>query len=190
MKKAHDKNRSEKHQEKVVNPYFEKVVKINRVTKVCKGGKRLAFRALVIVGDQKGKVAIRSTKAREVPQAIRQAVEKAKKNLKDVIISNGSVLHEITGRQGAAKVMLKPAPPGTGIIAGGSIRVVLEAAGFKNVVAKSMGSSNALNNAMATLNALLKYRTIEEVAEQRGVKFTVSSVDGNVSKAEVLQEVN
>lgn len=170
----------DKNSEKPVNPFFEKVVKIDRVTKVCKGGKRLGFRVLVVVGDQKGKVSVCSTKAREVPQAIRQAVEKAKKTLISVPLQKGSLQHQVVGKQGAAKVLIKPAPPGTGIIAGGAIRVVLEAAGYRNVVAKSQGSSNPLNNAKATLNALQLINNYNSIKELRGVNFSVTDVDGTL----------
>lgn len=151
---------------------FEKVVKINRVTKVCKGGKRLAFRALAIVGDLKGSVGISFGKAREVPVAIKQAVERANKLKETFQIINGTVQHSVKGKHGSAVVLIRPASDGTGLIAGGSVRILLEAAGFKNIVAKCLGSSNnPLNNALATLNALRKLKNVETEILKRNIQI-------------------
>lgn len=133
---------------------LDKVIKISRVTKVAKGGKRLAFRVLVISGDKCGRVGIGLAKAKEVPAAIRKAIEIAKKNYVDVKIINGTVPHQVTGKFCASKVIILPAQEGTGVIAGGSVRVLLEAAGFKNVTAKCLGSRNSFNAVNAALLAL------------------------------------
>ena len=159
---------------------FEKVLKINRVTKVNKGGKRLAFRSLVVVGTQEGQVGISTGKGREVPQAIRQAVEKAKGNLHRVLLDKGSVSHIVYGKFGSAKVLMKPARPGTGIIAGGSVRVVLEAAGYTDVIAKSLGASkNPINTAYAALECLKKLNDYNSVFDKRNVIFSVTCADGS-----------
>ena len=167
--KPKGKDRFRQRKEEYVNPYTEKVIKINRVTKVCKGGKRLAFRAVVIVGDQDGKVSVGLGKSKEVPSAIKKAIEKGKKSLSSVIISEGTLPHEVIGEFGASRVLMRPAPEGTGVIAGGAVRVILEAAGFKNVVAKSLGSNNAVNSARAALDGLLKLSSKETVSALRGV---------------------
>ena len=176
--KGHDKRSRSDHSDKMA---FEKVLKINRVTKVNKGGKRLAFRSLVVVGTQEGQVGISTGKGREVPQAIRQAVEKAKANLSKVLIEKGSVSHSVYAKYGAAKVLIKPARPGTGIIAGGSIRVLLEAAGYSDVIAKSLGASkNPINTAYAALACLKKLKKYEDVLKKRNVEFTVTCADGSL----------
>ena len=167
--KRHNKPRAPQE----ASEFMEKVVKINRVTKVNKGGKRLGFRALVIVGDQKGKVGIGLGKAKEVPIAIKKAIDRAKKSLQTVRIIEGTVPHEILGKHGSVRVKIRPAKPGTGVIAGGAVRTLLEAAGFKNVVAKSHGSNNAINNARATLEGLLKLKDLNEESELRGFKLPV-----------------
>ncbi|MEK7377166.1 MAG: 30S ribosomal protein S5 [Candidatus Margulisiibacteriota bacterium] len=144
-----------------VKEYSEKVVQIRRVTKVVKGGKKMSFRALVIVGNGKGKVGIGLGKANEVASAIRKAVEDGKKNLITIQINEGTIAHDCEGRFSASKTVVKTAPSGTGVIAGGSVRTVLEMAGVKNIVAKSIGSSNAINVARATIDALLQLKEIE-----------------------------
>jgi small subunit ribosomal protein S5 len=146
----------------------EKVVKINRVAKVVKGGRRFGFSALVVVGDGKCRVGSALGKANEVPEAIRKGIEKAKKSMITVRIVNGTVPHEIVGEAGAARVFIKPASPGTGVIAGGGVRAVMEAAGVSNVLSKSLGSSNAINVVRATIEALRNLRTAEEIAAKRG----------------------
>ena len=146
----------------------DQVIAINRVTKVVKGGKNLSFAALVVVGDGAGVVGYGSGKAREVPMAIRKGIESAKKSLSRVNISRGSIPHAVTGHYGAGRVLLKPAPPGTGVIAGGTVRAVVEAAGIQNVLTKSLGTTNPHNVVKATMDALLRLRDLQEVAEMRG----------------------
>lgn len=146
----------------------DQVVSINRVTKVVKGGKNLSFSALVVVGDGGGHVGFGSGKAREVPMAIRKGIEAAKKSLTKVNITSISIPHTVIGRYGAGRVLLKPAPAGTGVIAGGAVRAVVEAAGIQNVFSKSLGTTNPHNVVKATMDALCQLRTIEEVAATRG----------------------
>lgn len=145
----------------------EKIVKINRVAKVVKGGRRFGFSALVVVGDGKGCVGAALGKAKEVPEAIRKGIDKAKKSMITVPIVNGTIPHEIIGEAGAGRVFLKPASPGTGVIAGGGVRAVMEVAGVSNVLTKSLGSSNAINVVRATMAALENLHTAEEFAAKR-----------------------
>jgi small subunit ribosomal protein S5 len=146
----------------------EKVVFINRVAKVVKGGRNFRFSALVVVGNEDGYVGVGIGKATEVPEAIRKAIEDAKKQLIKVSRYETTIPHEIVGEYGAGKVFLMPAPEGTGIIAGGPVRAVLELAGIKDVRAKSLGSNNARNMVNATMDALSKLKTAEEIARLRG----------------------
>jgi len=146
----------------------DQVIAINRVTKVVKGGKNLSFAALVVVGDGAGIVGYGSGKAREVPMAIRKGIESAKKSLAKVNVLQGSIPHIVTGHYGAGRVLLKPAPPGTGVIAGGAVRAVVEAAGIQNVLTKSLGTTNPYNVVKATMDALLRLRDLQEVANTRG----------------------
>ncbi len=151
--------------------FLEKLVGINRVAKVVKGGRRFGFVALVVVGDQKGRVGFGAGKAREVPEAIRKGTEKAKRNLVRIPLREGRTLHhEVTGRYGAGRVVLRPAPAGTGVIAGGPMRAVFESLGVKDVVAKSIGTSNPHNMIKATFQALSKIQSPKDVAAKRGKK--------------------
>ena len=153
--------------------FIEKLVHINRVAKVVKGGKRFGFAALVVVGDQKGRVGFGHGKAREVPEAVRKATEAAKRVLIRVPLREGRTLHhDIDGRWGAGKVTLRAAPPGTGIIAGGPMRAVFESVGVADVVAKSKGSSNPYNMVRATFDALKKQTSPRSVAARRGKKVS------------------
>ncbi len=155
----------------VESEFKEKMVSLNRVAKVTKGGRTFSFAAIVVVGDGKGTVGQGLGKAREVSEAISKAVEDAKKNLVKVPILNGTIPHEVNGKFGAGKVLIKPATDGTGVIAGGAMRAVLDMAGVHNVLAKSQGSSNPHNVVKATIDALSKLRTPQIVAKQRRVNL-------------------
>jgi small subunit ribosomal protein S5 len=153
--------------------FVDKLVHINRVAKVVKGGKRFGFAALVVIGDQKGRVGFGHGKAREVPEAIRKATESAKRNLTRVALREGRTLHhDIAGRHGAGRVYLRAAPAGTGIIAGGPMRAVFETLGIQDVVAKSIGSSNPYNMVRATFDALKQMDSPRSVAARRSIKVS------------------
>jgi len=166
----------------------ERVVEINRVAKVVKGGRRFSFTALVVIGDEVDRVGVGYGKAREVPLAITKAVEDAKKNLFTVPKHGTTITHEILGRSDAARVLLRPASEGTGVIAGGGVRAVLELAGIRDILAKSLGTTNPINMAKATVNGLKRLRRPEDVAKMRGL--TISQVLPYRKPAEPVEETS
>jgi small subunit ribosomal protein S5 len=153
----------------VIDELDERVVHIARTSKVIKGGRRFNFRAVVVVGDNKGRVGVGIGKAREVPDAIRKGSEQAKRNMRQIAMTGTTIPHEITTRFSAAEVFLKPAAPGTGVIAGGGVRAVVEAAGIRDILTKSKGSSNILNVVKATVQALNELQDPVELAQNRGL---------------------
>lgn len=146
----------------------ERVVEIARVAKVVKGGRRFSFRVAVVAGDKRGKVGIGVGKANSVPDAMRKANEQARKNMRQVALFNTTIPHEVLGKVAGARVLLKPASPGTGVIAGGGVRAVVEAAGISNILTKSLGSANMLNVVKATMDALVQLKFVEKEADRRG----------------------
>ena len=184
MARANQKGRGNREREE--SEFSDKLVSINRVAKVVKGGRRFGFSALVVVGDKRGKVGYGTGKAREVPEAIRKATEKAKKSLIRVPLREGRTLHhDIEGRFGAGRVVMRSAPPGTGIIAGGPMRAVFEMLGVNDVVAKSIGTQNPQNMIKATIEGLEASASPRNVASRRGKK--VSEIFGRNSKSQVSE---
>lgn len=151
----------------------DKVVYLNRVAKVVKGGKRFSFNAIVVVGDNNGHVGIGLGKSNEVPEAIRKAIEQAKKGLLSFPLAKNTIPHEVIGHYGSGKVILKPASPGTGIIAGGAVRMVLEVSGVSDVLTKSLGSTNPHNMVKATMDALMQLKSHASVSQARGKDITI-----------------
>ena len=178
-----------REREREDSEFTDKLVHINRVAKVVKGGRRFGFAALVIVGDEKGRVGFGHGKAREVPEAIRKATEAAKRSLIRVPLREGRTLHhDVAGRHGAGKVFLRAAPPGTGIIAGGPMRAVFETLGMQDVVAKSMGSSNPYNMVRATFDALKRQDSPRSVAARRSMKVSTLQGRGQGADSEAATE--
>ena len=171
QRRGRGKKKIETTEEKPQSEWIERVVQISRVTKVVKGGKKLSFRAIVIVGNKKGQVGVGCAKAAEVIIAIQKAIADGRKNLINVPIFKTTIPHPITGRSGAGEVMLRPASEGTGIIAGGAVRSVLELAGIENILSKSLGSKSPLNAANATIAALRSLSPFSDVAKKRGLSM-------------------
>ena len=151
-----------------VSEFKEKLVAVNRVSKTVKGGRNMRFSALMVVGDENGRIGCGMGKAAEIPEAIRKGIEDAKKQMFTVSLKDTTIPHEVTGTFGTGRVLLLPAPEGTGVIAGGPVRMVLEAVGIKNIRTKSIGSNNPINMVKATLNGLKQLRSAEEIAKLRG----------------------
>ncbi len=181
-KRGRGRKRGDDREER--DEFVDKLVAINRVAKVVKGGKNFGFAALVVVGDQKGRVGFGKGKAREVPEAIRKASEEAKRNLIRVPLREGRTLHhDVHGRHGAGKVVLRSAPPGTGIIAGGPMRAIFETLGVQDVVAKSIGTANPYNMVRATIDALKNQTSPRSIASKRGKKVSEILVTRRQSEA-------
>lgn len=179
-----DRNRSRRQQQdkpKDESGISEKVVFINRCAKVVKGGRRFSFSALIVAGDKAGKVGCGFGKANEVSEAIRKASESAKKSLVKIAVRENTIPHEVVGEFGGGRVLLRPASPGTGVIAGGGVRAVIEAAGIRDVLAKSLGSSNHANVVKATLEALRQLRLREEIFKARGITLNSNRTEAQVA---------
>ena len=162
-------NRDNNRDSREADPFQDRVIHIARVAKVVKGGRRFGFSALIVVGDGHGHVGVGLGKANEVPDSIRKGNDQARKALQKVPLVNGTITHEVIGRHGSARVVLRPASPGTGVIAGGAVRAVVEAAGIRDVLSKIIGTTNAHNVVHATLDAMSRLESSDDVARRRGV---------------------
>ena len=165
---AYNNDRRDRRRDEEASEFVEKVVSLNRVSKTVKGGRILAFAALTVVGDGDGSIGMGTGKSREVPQSVTKAMERARHTMKRVPLMNGTLHHAVEGRHGASRVIMMPAPEGSGVIAGGPMRAVCDAVGIRNVVAKAYGSTNPYNLVRATLNALENLRSPAEIAAKRG----------------------
>ncbi len=166
-RRGYGRNRQEEQEE---NPFFEKVVHINRCAKVVKGGRRFSFSALVVVGDREGRVGVGYGKAKEVPESIRKGTEQAHKNLAPIQLKGNTIPHEVVGEHDGGQVLLRPASPGTGVIAGGGVRAVLEGCGIKDVLSKSLGSNNSGAVVFATLDGLRQLRSADTIEQLRSAE--------------------